>query len=336
MAAVRDQRKGIVIVMKRILTAAAALTALVATLTACGAQKPTQQQPAAQSPGAAAAQPAPVSLRGTIKIDGSSTVGPISIAVAEEFRKLHRDVEIPVGISGSSAGVAKFIKGEIDIADSSRPIKEKEIEEARAAGIEPVEMPVAYDGLSVVVSKENTFLECITVDQLNKIWAPDSTVTRWSEVDPSWPDEEIKLYGPGTASGTFEYFTEVVNKKAKASRADYTASEDDNVLVQGVVGNHNSLGYFGYAYYLENKDKMRALAIDAGSGCVEPNDETIANGTYPLSRLIYIYPSRQAMARPEVKAFLTFYMENGAELASQVGYTPLPDAMYQENLAKLK
>ncbi|WP_374713203.1 substrate-binding domain-containing protein, partial [Symbiobacterium terraclitae] len=171
---------------------------------------------------------------------------------------------------------------------------------------------------------------------LNKIWAPDSTVTRWSEVDPAWPDEEIRLYGPGTASGTFEYFTEVVNGKARASRADYTASEDDNILVQGVAGNRNSLGYFGYAYYVENRDRLKVLAVDAGEGCVAPSDETIADGTYPLAREIFIYPSRQALARPEVKAFLTFYLENAAELARQVGYTPLPAARYQEGLAKLR
>lgn len=332
--------------MKRTLIMTGAALALLAVVTACGGRQQSldggvapdgggarQQQTDNATPGAGGTQQ---KLSGTITIDGSSTVGPISIAVAEEFRKLHPDVEVPVGISGSSAGLARFVKGEIDIADSSRPIKESEIAEARQNGVEPVELPVAYDGLSVVVSSENEFLTCISIDQLNKIWAPDSTVTRWSEVDPAWPDEEIRLYGPGTASGTFEYFTEVVNGKARASRADYTASEDDNVLVQGVAGNRNSLGYFGYAYYAENRDRLKVLSIDAGQGCVAPNDETIANGTYPLAREIFIYPSRQSLARPEVKAFLTFYLENAAELARQVGYTPLPAARYQEGLAKLR
>ncbi|WP_374713786.1 substrate-binding domain-containing protein, partial [Symbiobacterium terraclitae] len=207
--------------MKRTLIMTGAALALLAVVTACGGRQQSldggvapdgggarQQQTDNATPGAGGTQQ---KLSGTITIDGSSTVGPISIAVAEEFRKLHPDVEVPVGISGSSAGLARFVKGEIDIADSSRPIKESEIAEARQNGVEPVELPVAYDGLSVVVSSENEFLTCISIDQLNKIWAPDSTVTRWSEVDPAWPDEEIRLYGPGTASGTFEYFTEVVN-----------------------------------------------------------------------------------------------------------------------------
>ena len=302
------------------MTTAATLAAL-SLFTACGGRAQTGT---------------PAELSGTITIDGSSTVGPISIAVAEEFRRLHPKVDVPVGISGSSAGLGKFVKREVDIANSSRPIKEKELEEARRNGIEPIELPVAYDGLSVVVNSENDFLTCITTEQLSRIWGPGSTVSRWSEVDPSWPDEPIKLYGPGTASGTFEYFNEVINGKGDASRSDYTASEDDNVLVQGVAGNKNAMGYFGYAYYAENRDRMKALAVDAGNGCVEPNDETIAAGAYPLSRLIYIYPSRQALERPEVRAFLAFYMENAGDLAAQVGYTPLPEQMYQDNLARLK
>lgn len=315
--------------MKRFVVTTAALTALLMTLTACGGQK-------SQENTNTATQTKQSTLTGTIKIDGSSTVGPISIAVAEEFRKQHKNVEVPVGISGSSAGLSKWVKGEIDIADSSRKIKDKEIEEAKKLGIEAVEMPVAYDGLSVVVNKENTFLTCITTAELKKIWDAGSTVKKWNEINPAWPAEEIKLYGPGTASGTFEYFTEHINGKAKQSRTDYTASEDDNVLVQGVVGNKNAMGYFGYAYYIENKDKMRALPIDAGKGCVEPKDETIANSTYPLSRLIYIYPSSKAMERPEVKEFLTFYNQNGAALSKAAGYTPLPEKMYQDNLAKIK
>lgn len=323
--------------MKRNLVITAALTALVMTLTACGGQKTTNDpKPADQPKQTENTKPAEPALTGTVKIDGSSTVGPISIAVSEEFRKLHKQVEAPVGISGSSTGLGKLVKGEIDIANASRKIKQKEIDEAKANGFEPIEMAVAFDGISVVVNKENTWLKCITTADLKKIWEKDSKVTRWSDVNPEWPSEEIKLYGPGTASGTFEYFTEHINKKAKESRTDFTASEDDHVLVQGVIGNKNSMGYFGYAYYVENKDEMRALALDAGNGCIEPNDETIANLTYPLAREIFIYPSSKSMERPEVKAFLKFYMEKGAELAKEVGYTPLPASRYQENIAKIK
>jgi phosphate transport system substrate-binding protein len=317
--------------MKRFMVNTAALAALVLTLTACGSAQPKETKETAEP-----AQKQESSLKGTIKIDGSSTVGPISIAVAEEFRKLNKNVEVPVGISGSSTGIAKLVKGEIDIADSSRKIKDSEIADAKKNGIEVTELPVAYDGITVVVNKENSFLTCITKDELKKIWSKDSTVKKWNEVNPAWPAEEIKLYGPGTASGTFEFFTEHINGKAKESRADYTASEDDNVLVQGVVGNKNALGYFGYGYYVENSAKMKAVAIDGGKGCVAPSDKTIADQSYPLSRLIYIYPSNKAMERPEVKEFLKFYMQNGAQLSHQVGYTPLTAKMYEENLAKIK
>lgn len=304
----------------------ASLMAVALLATACTGAKTTEPQ---STPGAPA-------LKGEIKIDGSSTVGPISIAVAEEFQKQHKDVKVNVGISGSSAGIKKFIAGEVEIADSSRKMKETEIADATKGGFEPVEIPVAYDGITVVVNKENTFLACITVAELNKIWAKESTVKLWSEVNPAWPAEEIKLYGPGTESGTFEYFTEVVNKKAKESRTDFTASEDDNVLVNGVAGNKNSLGYFGYAYFVENAAKLKAVQIDGGKGCVAPSDATIENATYPLSREIYIYPSKAALARPEVKEFVTFYLKNGAQLAKEVGYTPLPAKMYEDGLAKIK
>lgn len=320
--------------MKRFVVTTALLTALSLTLTACGGAKttePTKTEPAETEP--ARTEP---KLSGAIKIDGSSTVGPISIAVAEEFMKIHKDVKVSVGISGSSGGFKKWVKGETDINDSSRKIKQSEIDEAKANGFDAVELPVAYDGLSVVVSKENTWLTCITRDELKKMWDKGSTAKKWSDVNPSWPAEEMKLYGAGTDSGTFEYFTEFANGKAMQSRADYTASEDDNVLVQGVAGNKNALGYFGYAYFVENKQKIRAVAVDGGKGCVEPNDATIANLTYPIARLIYIYPSTKAVERPEVKEFLTFYMQHGAELAKAVGYTPLPAKMYQENLAKIK
>ena len=316
---------------------AASMIVMMMTLTACGGTKteaPANTTPASGSTTTTA--PAAPKLSGEVKVDGSSTVGPISIAVAEEFMKQHRDVKVSVGISGSSGGFKKWVKGETDINDSSRKIKQAEIDEAKKLGFDAIEIPVAYDGLSVIVNKENTFLTCITKDELKKIWDKDSTVKTWKDVNAAWPDEEIKLYGPGTDSGTFEYFTEFANGKALQSRADYTASEDDNVLVKGVAGNKNGMGYFGYAYYVENKDQVRAVAVDAGKGCVEPNDETIGNLTYPIARLIYIYPSTKAMERPEVKEYVKFYLQNGAALAKEVGYTPLPKAMYDESLAKIK
>lgn len=290
-------------------------------VTACGGAKP--------DAGAA-------KLTGEVKIDGSSTVFPITEAIAEDFQGQYPGVKVPVGVSGSSGGFKKWVRGEIDINNSSRAIKESEINDAKTAGVQPIELPVAYDGLSVIVNKDNTWMQCITMAELKKLWDTGSTVKRWSEVNPAWPGEEVKLYGPGTDSGTFEYFTEHVNGKAGRSRADYTASEDDNVLVQGVSGNKNAMGYFGYAYYLENKDKIRAVAVDGGKGCVEPNDTTIADLSYPIARLIYIYPSTKSLERPEVKEFVTYYLKNAPKIAAEVGYTALPQQMYEEGLAKLK
>lgn len=311
--------------MKRSLGLIALVTVTSLLVSACGGQK-------APTPGAGSTP----KLSGEIKIDGSSTVFPITEAVAEEFIKVNRDVKIPIGVSGSSGGFKKWIKGETDINNSSRKIKQEEIDTANKELGGVIEIPVAYDGLSVVVHKDNTWLKCITKDELKKIWDKGSTVKRWNEVNPAWPNEEIKLYGAGTESGTFEYFTEFVNDKAKQSRADYTASEDDNVLVQGIAGNKNSLGYFGYAYYVENSSKIRAVAVNGGKGCVEPTNETIANLTYPIARFIYIYPTGNALKRPEVKEFVTFYLKNAAKLVDEVGYTPLPAKLYEESLAKIK
>lgn len=301
----------------------AAATTLMMLVTACGgAKKPSD--------------PSAPALSGEIKVDGSSTVFPITEAVAEEFIKMNRGVKVPVGVSGSSGGFKKWVAGEIDINNSSRKIKQEEIDVANQKLGGYLEIPVAYDGLSVVVHKDNTWLKCITKDELKKIWDQGSTVKRWKEVNPSWPDEEMKLYGAGTESGTFEYFTEYVNGKARQSRANYTASEDDNVLAQGIAGNKNSLGYFGYSYYQESKGKIRAVAVDGGKGCVEPTDETIANLTYPIARFIYIYATGNALKRPEVKEFITFYLKNASKLVEVVGYTPLPPKMYEESLAKIK
>ena len=267
-------------------------------------------------------------------MDGSSTVFPITEAVAEEFRKGNRGVRLNVGISGTGGGFKRFVEGQTDINDASRPIKPSEAAAAAANGIEYLELAVAIDGLSVVVSPKNDFVDCLTVEQLKDIWEPGSSVDSWNDVDPTWPDEKLRLYGPGTDSGTFDYFTEVIVGQAQASRPDYTASEDDNVLVQGISGDRNALGYFGYAYYIENPGKLKIVAVDGGDGCVAPSETTIQDGTYqPLARSLLIYVNKASLARPEVKAFLEFYMDNGSELATEVGYIGLSDQEYRDNVA---
>ena len=299
------------------------------------------KQPPAPAPlQAASAQttaPVAMELSGTIEIDGSSTVFPVSEAVAEEFGKLHRDVRVNVGVSGTGGGFKRFTVGETDISDASRPIKEAETQVAADNGIEYYPLRVAMDGLSVLVSPDNDFVECLTTDQLKTIWEPGSTVSKWSDVDPSWPSSDIVLYGPDTDSGTFDYFTEEIMGEAQVSRPDYTASADDNVLVQGIAGGKYSLGYFGFAYYQENQDKLKLVAVDSGNGCVLPTSESIENGTYsPLSRPLFIYVSKQSMERPEVKAFVEFYLDNAADLAQEVGYIKLGDDEYASNREAIK
>ena len=268
-------------------------------------------------------------LRGTVSLDGSSTVFPISEAVAEEFLAVQPRVRVTVGVSGTGGGFKKFLAGETDINDASRPIKMKEVDKANEMGIGYIELPVAYDGLSVVVNKKNTWVDHLTVAELSKIWQPGSTVTNWSDVRAGWPEMKIRLYGPGTDSGTFDYFTETINGKSGASRPDYTANEDDNALVQGISGDEGSLGYFGYAYYAANQDKLKLVPIDGGKGPIAPTQTTINNGTYaPLSRPIFIYVRPDALDRKEVRAFVDFYIDSAAMLASEVGYIPLPDAVY--------
>lgn len=276
-------------------------------------------------------------LSGSISVDGSSTVYPITEAIAEEFgREQQGKVRVTVGLSGTGGGFKRFCVGETDISNASRTIKDSEKEACTQHQIAFVEIPVAFDGLSIVVNPKNTFAQCLTVDELKKIWEPGSKVRRWSDVRQGFPNQEMKLYGPGTSSGTFDYFTEAINGKTGASRADYTASEDDNVLVQGVEGDASSLGYFGYAYYKENSNRLKLLGVDDGSGCVTPAEATIKGGTYkPLSRPLFIYVSNKAMQRPEVKAFIEYYLNNAAELVPQVGYVPLQAAQYQEQLSKL-
>jgi phosphate transport system substrate-binding protein len=276
-------------------------------------------------------------LSGTIVGDGSSTVFPITEAVAEEFRKVEPDIDVVVGISGTGGGFKKFCAGETEFNDASRPIKDEERETCAQDGIEAVEFQVAYDGLSVMVHPDNDFVECLTVDELKLIWEPNSTVEKWSDVRPEWPDEEIALYGPDADSGTFDYFTEVIVGAEGLSRPDYTASADDNVLVQGIAGDQNSLGYFGYAYYVENQDKLKIVAIDGGEGCVAPSVETVRSGEYsPLSRPLFVYVRKDALEQPEVAAFMRYYLTEGRALATEVGYVEAPDAVYEEGLAKLQ
>jgi phosphate transport system substrate-binding protein len=265
----------------------------------------------------------------TIEIDGSSTVFPITQAVAEEFRKEHPHVQIPIGISGTGGGFRRFTTGETAISNASREIKDAEREQAAEHGVEFIEMAVAFDGLSVLVSTRNDFVDCLTTDEINKIWDRGSTVDNWSEVRDGFPDQTVRLYGPDTSSGTFDYFTKAINGQAQVSRADYTASADDNVLVQGIAGDKNSLGYFGYAYYKENEDKLKIVGVDNGNGCTSPTAETINSGSYaPLSRPLYLYINVEALQRPDVVAFLNFYLDNATELAQEVGYVGLSEAEY--------
>lgn len=276
-------------------------------------------------------------LAGTIQIDGSSTVFPIAEAMAEEFGLENRGVRVPVGLSGTGGGFKKFCAGETDISNASRPIKESELEDCRAAGIEPIELRIAWDGLTIVRNPDNDWATCMTVDELKRIWQPGSTVARWSEVRDGWPDEEIVLYGADTDSGTFDYFTEAIVGEGGASRQDYTASADDNVLVVGVAGDEGSLGYFGFAYYEESQGQLAAVEIDNGAGCVAPSTQTIEDGSYaPLSRPMFIYTNERALAKPHVVAFLRFWMENSAELVPEVGYVPLDEEAYAENLTMLR
>lgn len=301
-----------------------AVALLTAALAACGGD-------------AGGGEGADAAVTGSVEIDGSSTVYPITEAVAEEYM-LSNDgaVRVTVGISGTGGGFKRFCAGETDISDASRAIKDTEVEACGAAGVEAIEFPVAYDGLSVVAHPENDWAECLTVEELRRVWEPGSTVTRWSQVRAGFPDAGIRLYGPGTDSGTFDYFTEAIMGEEDASRSDYTASEDDNVLVQGVAGDRGALGYFGYAYYEENADRMRLVAVDSGSGCVSPTPETVRTGEYaPLSRPVFIYVSGGALERPEVADFVRYYMENAPDLVREVGYIPLPMELYRDNLDRL-
>jgi phosphate transport system substrate-binding protein len=270
-----------------------------------------------------------------IKIDGSSTVYPITEAVGEEYQKVKKGaVNVTVGISGTGGGFKRFCRGETDISDASRPILKKEMELCKENGIEYIELPIGYDGLAVMVNPKNDWVKQLTVEELKKMWEPEAQgkILKWNQVNPNWPDAPLKLFGPGVDSGTFDYFTEAIVGKSKASRGDYTASEDDNVLVQGIAGDKYSLGYFGLAYYEENKDKLKLVPIvnPKTKQPVLPTFETVKSGEYsPLSRPLFIYINTKAAERPEVKEFVEFYLKNAPKLTKEVGYIPLPQTVYE-------
>ncbi|MCH8189733.1 MAG: PstS family phosphate ABC transporter substrate-binding protein [Chloroflexi bacterium] len=277
-------------------------------------------------------------VKGTVKIDGSSTVFPITEAVAEEFRRVEPAVRTAIGISGTGGGFHRFCAGETDIQNASRTIKPSEADACAKNGVEFLELEVAYDGLSVVVHHDNQFVDFLTVDELRRIWEPGSKVNRWNQVRPDWPDERLRLFGPGTASGTFDYFTEAIVGEEDASRSDYTASEDDNVLVQGVSGEKFSLGYFGFAFFIENQDRLTVVPIDPGDGVpIKPTQQTINDGTYrPLSRPLFIYVSVESLrTKPQVATIVKFYLDEARLLAPLVGYVALPDERYEAGLSEV-
>jgi phosphate transport system substrate-binding protein len=286
---------------------------------------------------------APAAEPSLIRVDGSSTVYPITEAVAEEYRKAGNPARVTVGISGTGGGFKKFCSGETDLSDASRPIKPSEVELCVKNGIEYIELPVAYDGLAILVNPANTWVTSITTEELKRIWEPEAqkTILKWSQVRPGWPDRELHLYGAGVDSGTYDYFTEAINKKEHASRGDFTSSEDDNVLVQGIAGDENALGFFGFAYYEENHDKLKLVPVDDGKaengpGPIAPSVETVQNATYqPLSRPLFLYVARPSLDRPEIQSFVSFYLANAPTLTREVGYIPLPADAYSRMQARV-
>ena len=274
-------------------------------------------------------------LTGSVQADGSSTVGPLTSAAAELYREVQPGVNVTVGISGTGGGFERFCRGETDISNASRPIDEEEVALCEEAGIEFTELQVAIDALTVVVNQENDWATCLTVDQLNAIWSPDSTISNWSEVpDADFPDVPMPLAGPGTDSGTFDYFTDEVNGEEGASRTDYTPSEDDNVIVQAVSGDQGGLGYFGFTYFEENEDTLKAVEIDGGDGCVAPSAETARSGEYsPLARPLFVYVKNESLERPEVEDFVRFFLDQNDEIAAAALYIPPSEEQKAEALA---
>lgn len=278
-------------------------------------------------------------LSGTIKVDGSSTVFPVTEAVAEEFRTVQPKVKVTIGVSGTGGGFKKFSRGETNISNASRPIKDKEKAACAENNINYLELEVAYDGLAVLVNPKNDWVDSFTVEELKKIWEPaaQGKIMKWNQIRPEWPNEEIHLFGPGVASGTYDYFTEAIVGKSGSSRGDFTASEDDHVLVQGIAGDKYSLGFFGLAYYTENKDKLTLIGVHNGEKVVKPTLETVSNGTYsPLSRPLFIYVNSTSIKQPEVIEFVNFYIENAGELSKDVGYIPLPTDNYAKQKENFK
>ena len=276
-------------------------------------------------------------LSGRIEADGSSTVGPFTTAGAERFQGENSDVQVTVGVSGTGGGFERFCRGETDLSNASRPIKEEEAAICKDGGIEYVELQVANDALTVVVNKENDWATCLTVEQLAKIWGPDSKVKNWNEVDPAFPDQKLSLFGPGTDSGTFDYFTDVINGEEGASRSDYSASEDDNNTVTGVSGEKGGLGYFGFSYFEENQDTLKAIEIDGGDGCVAPSVENAQTAKYkPLARPLFVYVKQESLARPEVEAFVRYLIENETEIAKASQFVPLTDGQIEKANADLE
>ncbi|WP_038026114.1 PstS family phosphate ABC transporter substrate-binding protein [Synechococcus sp. PCC 7336] len=307
--------------MKRTLLPVGLAATVAALMTACGGTNQSSQPSSTLTSDR---------LSGTVIVDGSSTVAPISIAASETFSAENPSVSVAVGTSGSGGGFKKFCVGETDISNASRPIKQSEIETCAASGVEFIEIPVAFDGLAVVVNKENDWAQCVTVEELNTLWNADAEgeITRWSQIRPAFPNEELALFAPGVDSGTFDYFNEAILDEDDI-RADFTPSEDDNVIVTGVAGSPGGLGFFGLAFFEENEDILNVLAVDGGDGCVTPSTTTVENGIYkPLARPLFIYVSKDSADRQEVRAFIDFYIENAADLSSSVGYIGLPNSAY--------
>jgi len=322
-------------VNRRVLRRAAVpVAALALVLTACGGQEEDNGETGSGDTTTGEETGEGEALSGEIVVDGSSTVQPLSSAAGELFKEEQPDVNVSVGTSGTGGGFEKFCIGETDISDASRPIEEDEVKICEKNGVEFTELRVATDALTVVVSSENDFVECLTTDELATMWGPEAEgeITTWDQVNPDFPSEEIELYGPGTDSGTFDYFTDEINGEEGASRSDYNASEDDNVIVQGVSGSPNALGYFGFTYYQQNSDALKAVEIDSGDGCVAPSAEAAQDGTYtPLARPLFIYPSNSAVEeKPEVAAFLDFYSQNNAEIAEAAQYITLNEEQTTE------